>query len=439
MSITNPLLPNSNPLGNDVNGGTTGSNLGKVTTGGQDTNVKQDSLVDGTAGVALSQQDMISMSSTLKAMDQTNLSSTGAPDPSNPVIPGPRSFDISNAASVGAWFSTFLSHLSENYYIISMLGKKIHLAEGKMSTQMLQRVWNAAVQTAALIMAKAQTEANMHMALAISALVGLAVSVAGTALSLAGKMKSSSAKAKEEALDVDTPKTPSSTNLKAGAHSSVGSDRARTDTTVTPEDNPAQTLMQPAQRPNSPQVQANARPGDVDAPQEYRPLRPDQPAPLDRPANARQQDQAANVQNDAAVPSAANPVAGANQSSRPAGDTNAPDAVGQAQPAPATTERAKLEEQKNLGKSMGIVGAGMQAAANSIREVIDNVIQMIYKPILANYDGDIEKERATKELASKALDSSAQGFSGATDLVNAANQGMDKLGDVVKANRIGNG
>lgn len=408
MSITNNPAPNSNPLGDSAIGGTTDTNLGKVTTGGQNANVKQQNTIKGTEGVALHKQDQVGEST--PAFEVINLSGEAPDDPGDPKIAQPREFKAQN--KVCEWLtSTFLSKLTENFAIIADLGKEIHKAEGQMAVQMLKKVWETSVGIAALIMAKAQTEANMHLALAISAMVGLAVAIAGTALSLAGSMKVGSAKARKEALksDTDAPEVQKNKEVKAGPSADAVGSR------VAPKPLPKRPVAD-VDAPDQPVVQQQPQPGQggrVNA--------------NGRPVDADVQNAQVN-QNRAA--------ANANDPNRAPVDAGTPETVGNAPAPKGKTTMEKIIDDKNTGQSMSIVGQGMQTAANSIREILDNVIQMIFKPILARYDGDIEKQRAVKDLASKALDSCIQAFNSGTDIVDAVARARDKLSEVIKANSI---
>lgn len=369
MTISNnPFIPQSNPLGDNATG-TTISTTGKVTTGGQNANIKQDATVKGTEGVAQSEKATIGETSTIKAANA--VAPADSPivnlDSENPKISPPG--NSKPQSKVNPWLTSFfLTALTVNYTAIAMLGKEIHKAEGKFMVQMLEKVWKQAVQTADLIMAKAQTEANMHLALAISAMVGLAVSVAGTALSLGGLFKTSAAKARAKALDAAEPTTPKAGDVQAG--------------------------------PTPLKTQANA------------PQRPSVNAPETAP-----------VGREFSTSSTTQPG-------------KAPKGLGKKEPATPQTEQQKAAEAKTSGKAMSVVGSGIQQSANSVREIIDNVIQMIFKPILAKFDGDIEKTRAVKDLASKALDSSIQAFNGANDIVDGATRAIDKLSETIRAHSI---
>lgn len=367
---SNPHVPQSNPLG-DISG-TTNTNLGKVTTGGQNANVEQNEKAQGTKGVARSEIGQIGESSSLKEADAVT-KNLPPQDPESPEIPAPREFKPQN--QVNQWLTSFfLTALTVNFTAIAMLGKDIHKAEGAFAVKMFEKVWKMAVQTADLIMAKAQTEANMHLALAISAMVGLAVSVAGTALSIAGSFKTAGAKIRKDALKApgDGPDAPKPTEARAG-----GTPNAVATNKTAPKPLPKRPVA------------------DVDVPNQPTVTQP----------SARK-------------------------------DASVQKATGQKEPPNPTAEKERIVKDRRDAQVFSAVGQGMQAGANSVREIIDNIVQMIFKPILAKFDGDIEKTRAIKELASKALDSSIQAFNGGTDIVDGATRAMDKLSEVIKANSI---
>ena len=377
MTISNnpgPQIPQSNPLGDNATG-TTISTTGKVTTGGQNANVKQDATIKGTEGVAQSEKANIGETSTIKAANDIPTSDVYSAvnlDSENPKIPPSR--EAKPQSKVNPWLTSFfLTALTVNFTAIAMLGKEIHKAESKFTVQMLEKVWKQAVQTADLIMAKAQTEANMHLAMAISAMVGLAVSIAGTALALGGLFKTSAAKSRAKALDLDSPTTPKSGEVQAG-----------------------------------PSPLAPKRPS-VDAPQ--------------------------SPKNSYLTENTNSPVVGREfPAGKPAG-SKSPKALGKEPPAPVP-EQERIAQAKTTGKAMTMIGTGIQQSANSVKEIIENIVQMIFKPILAKFDGDIEKSRAVKDLASKALDSSIQAFNQANDMVDGATRAIDKLSETIKAHSI---
>lgn len=419
-------VPQSNPLG-DNGSGTTNTVFGKVTTGGQNANVDQNEKAQGLKGVAQSEKGVVGENSTIKA-SQLSADPPGAPGAEAPEISPTKEFKPTS--KVNEWLtSTFLSKLSENYAEIAKLGKEIHKAEGAIAVQLFDKIWKMAVQTADLIMAKAQTEANMHLALAISAMVGLAVSVAGTALSVAGGLKASSAKGKKVALQAggdDVPQQPGKTNdVKAGSLP-VGGVKPAKPLPTPPKNLDAPDAQQVPVNPNAkplpkpqPKPQAQVNPVDV----------PDQPPVVNQPVNNTGVNQ----------PAAANPnqVGGTGNASNAQPDNaSAARSVGDTKPSDPKSTMEQIIKDKGAGKAMQSVGAGMQAAANSVREIIDNIVQMIFKPILAKFDGDIEKSRAVKELASKALDSCIQAFNSGTDIVDGVVRAMEKLNEVIKANSI---
>lgn len=383
-------LPISNPLGDSATG-TTLSTTGKVTTGGQKTEVTEKEKASGTIGITRSQASSIGETSTVQAAESE--AGTKPPeDPDAPAIGPVRQFRPKSNTNL--WLSSsYLSHLSENYAEIAKLGKKIHVAEGAMSVLMLQGIAKDAQTNAELIMLKAQKEANMHMAMAISAVVGLAVSVAGVGLSIAGGFKAAGAKMRKNALKaggdgMDAPKS----NIKAEAGGiPVGSRSPARPTKAAPLLKPGESL------PNQP-VQP-----------QFRPSRPNKPAPE-------------------------KPVA-STSSERP-NDVQAPKEAGKRTPAEIRTEKDKIAIQQRDAGAMQSAGGAISAAAPVLNNVAENFIQMVFKPDIAKTERDLELSRANKELKSKALDSSIDAFRGATDIVDAAVRGMDKLGDVIKANSI---
>lgn len=457
---------NSNPLGSNFDTGTTGSTLGKVTTGGQNQNVQQEGKVDGTQGVALSEQDLISDTSTAKDI---KLTVRAAEDPTKPHILPVRALNLANvqfAPGAGAavvnkpnlWLTSFfLTALSVNFTKIAMLGKEMHKAEGVFTVLMLQKVWTMAVQTAALIMAKAQTEANMHMAMAIGAMVGLAVAVAGAALSLGGLGKTAKAKLDLKKAQADGPPVNSASQARGGANPGVGSQTARKPPKPLPHrpvgDRAGDVGQQPAQRapraqegqPDRPVQQGTGRRADgtssdnasfetlPDVVPEGPPVNPAPVQPVAQPVAGQpaQGGQPAQVNQPAGQ---GNQPAG--QANQPAGQANQPAQANPTEAPKPKTPEEKYTEAKLAGKRMSVIGAAVTQAANPITQIIENLIQMVYKPIIGAFDAKIELKRAEKELAQKALDSSIQSFNGATEVVDGATRAYDKTSETIKANSI---
>lgn len=383
-------LPISNPLGDSATG-TTLSTAVKVTTGGQmekDTQIQQ---ADGTIGVSQTKKSEIGETSSVKAADSVAESKTPE-NPDAPAIAPVRQFRPKSNTNL--WLSSsYLSHLSENYAEIAKLGKKIHVAEGAMSVLMLQGIAKDAQTNAELIMLKAQKEANMHMAMAISAVVGLAVSVAGVGLSIAGGFKAAGAKMRKNALKaggdgMDAPKS----NIKAEAGGiPVGSRSPARPTKAAPLLKPGESL------PNQP-----AQP-------QFRPSRPNKPAPE-------------------------KPVA-STSSERP-NDVQAPKEAGKRTPAEIRTEKDKIAIQQRDAGAMQSAGGAISAAAPVLNNVAENFIQMVFKPDIAETERDLELSRTNKDLETKADEAARKAFDDATGIVDAAVRAMDKLSDVIKANSI---
>lgn len=414
-------IPASNPLG-DGSLGTTNSTAVKVTTGGQKAEVKESEKASGTLGVAQSEKSEVGQTSTIKAADSENKSKPPE-DPDAPNIPGPKNFKPKNGAS--PWFSsTYLSRLSENYTQIAKLGKEMHITEGAMSVLMLLGIAQDAKTNADLIMLKAQKEANMHMAMAISAMVGLAVSVAGAGLSVAGGMKGAGAKMRANKLKAggDTPDAPTlKTEAKAGSVP-VGTNSPARPSKQAPLTKPGESI------PDQPIQQ-----------QGFRPSRPNKPAPEKPVANPSDSQP---VQNQTFSPSRPSKPAPekpvANSSSKPDNQpaAQAPEKAGKKQPDKAVSERDQIAADKRDAGTMSTIGHTITTSAPILNNIFENLIQMIAKPEIAKTERDLELSRANKELKSKALDSSIQAFNGATEIVDGAVRGMDKLGDVIKANSI---
>jgi hypothetical protein len=245
-------------------------------------------------------------------------------------------------------------------------------------------------------MLKAQKEANMHMAMAISAVVGLAASVAGVGLSIAGGFKAAGAKMRKNALKAggDGMDAPKSSTTKAEAGSiPVGS--------TTPPQRP--TKAAPLTKPGESLPDQPVQP-------QFRPSRPNKPAPENKP--------------------------GASTVSERPNDVQVPKEVGKKTPAEITREKDKIAIQERDAGAMQSAGNAISMAAPVLNNVAENFIQMVFKPDIAKTESELEISRTNKELKSKALDSSIQAFNGATDIVDGAVRSMDKLGDVIKANSI---
>lgn len=351
-------------------GATESSSLEKDTFGGQLFSVKQKDRTTGT-----------SSSSTIAAFKDEGvefqpLEFKEPGKPGEPQLLPTKPYEP-QAVQRNEWLnSTFMVALAVAFTTIAMLNKEIHKTEGAWMVRQLAYVWRASQDIAALIMAKAEKEAAMHMALAIGAIASLAVAVIGAVMTVGGKAMSASAKSKLAAMDEGAPQpaNPQKTTT------------AGTERTVAPKT---------AQEP--PPKLADTR---TDLLRDVPPDHKIKPKTTDRPQQPTEE----------------------------------------LSPQQKLSQKDKLIKQERDGESIAGIGSAFSMSTQSVNSIIENFIQMYFKPQVAYIEQQIELARASKELANKALDSATQGVNSAgQDLDNAMQSWVKEQDENTRAHHLGPG
>lgn len=325
------------------------------TVGGQLLSVKQKAKVTGTTSTTVFKDEVAESNADKPSIAFKDPGPAGEPTiaPANAYKP--------EAVQRNEWLnSTFMVRMAICFTAIAMLNKEIHKVEGAWLVRQLAYIWRSAEDIAALIMAKAEKEAAMHMALAIAAVASLVVAIVGAGMTIVGKGMSTKAKNRIAELDegVTPPPNPQKT-AQAGANKNIAPSRPTTD-----------------------------------APQS---------APEGRTINTDGQIKA-----------------DAGKKPKRVQDMNAKERV---------EERQKMNDLDKRGDIFHGIGMAMTQATPSVGQIFENLIQMFFKPQIAHIEQQIELARASKDLASKALDSAIQGVNSAGQDLDAAMQSWTKEQD----------
>lgn len=369
----NPGMPNNTQynFGLNANATTETDAKKKTTTGGEQSEVKNKRIKDNT----IFGDDITSDNKTGQTYASTSAqSTTGAENPGKagePSLPKPGNYDMGEVvkeSKVNDWFNTsYMVTLSEAYTEIILLNKDIHKVEGEFMVEQLAAVWKTAEVLGALIIAKAEQEAAMHMAQAIGGFASVGIAAFGTALSVGGRARATDAKNQSLAMDegLSAKKPDKQVEVKAGATADVGTAKA----------------AKPVEQPSA---SADATASKV----------ADQKAALKH------------------------------QKKKDAAKADSERTIEQ-----KVSERQKLNEKEASGENYASIGAGVTQLAMPASQIVDNFIQMYYKPLIAEYDQQMELVRAFKDILMKGIDSTAQAFSGATQEVDAAMNAAIKVQD----------
>lgn len=210
-------------------GATESSSLEKMTVGGQQLKVRQTETIKR----GEFQDELTVASSNVKKNEEIPA------DGGSPILPLPGPYNPGKA-NIGHWFSSFLTALTVNLVAVAMTNKEIHKIEGLNVVRQLGAIWEWAQSIGALIMAKAEKEAAMHMAQAIAAVASLAVAVLGAAMQIGGKAKEATAKGKLDEMGTANPLdslSKSSTNKATAGSRPIGPDRPVADAPAAPPTN----------------------------------------------------------------------------------------------------------------------------------------------------------------------------------------------------------
>lgn len=371
-------------------GSTENSSLEKQTVGGQQIKVKHQ---DAATSVKNDQVFMDEVED--NKVGKTYHQFTDPGKPGEPKLPAAGPYKP-EAVQQNEWLnSTFMVSIAVSLTAVAMLNKEIHKAEGIWTVQALTFIWKSALSLAELIMAKAEKEAAMHMALAIGAMASLGVAVGGTALSIGGKTTSTSARNRMAELDEGITPPPKPTTTQAGA--------------------------QPGSvAPNTP--------GPTVAERRANAYLPDN-APNPPPKSVAAKNVVVNDQGNA--PGALNTTPPSTNATSIKADikTTKNKPAQDLTPEQRVTERQALNKKDARGENLHMVGMAMTQATPAVGQIIENLIQMYYKPEIAYIEQQIELERAMKELWQKSWDTALQGFNGAGQEIDSAMQNWTKEQD----------
>lgn len=381
MSISSDNQPKASlppPIGS-----TESSTLEKQTVGGQQIKVKTSEAIHAASDAAVYKDDIAT------SKFERHFSLDPGDSPAEPKLP-PAGPYKPEAVRPNEWLnSTFMVTIAVALTGVAMLNKEIHKAEGEWTVQALTNIWKSALSLAALIMAKAEKEAAMHMALAIGAVASLGVAVGGTALSIGGKAQSTTARNRLAEMDEGITPLPTPTTSSAGATSSVGS--------KTPS-----TLRQ--------DTQLNSLGNSAPTP-------PPKLTPAQRAAHLNQPNP---PQGTSTPPTATTKAKVKTHENKPVQDMT---------PEQRVSERKKMNELDAKGENLHMIGMAMTQATPAVGQIIENLIQMYFKPEIAYIEQQIELERAMKELWQKSWDTALQGFNGAGQEIDSAMQNWTKEQD----------
>lgn len=166
--------------------------------------------------------DVLSKAVKMNALYATNFSHT----PGAPVLGRPANFDPSAVLSElqgNPWFSSsFLVTITMNMTALIFIQSKIQEAEMKLTALLMNQTMTQAHMTGDLIVAAAEKEAQMYMAMAIASIVSLAVGVVGAGMSGLGKFKAAKAKSNMKELKQGGDIKPKETHVDGKLTSSEG-------------------------------------------------------------------------------------------------------------------------------------------------------------------------------------------------------------------------
>lgn len=403
-------MPSPDPMYNL--GATTTSSKERETVGGQKADVKQGENVKGIVGVTSTDLQQDQMSVTQKKL---NLYVNTEGPPGEPEIGPVKNFNLMAVkAAENPWLqSTFMTKLTMTLAEIVMYNKDIHKSEAVVTVQQLQKIWAMAESNAALIMAKAEKEAAMHMGIAICGVACVALAVVGTIMSAAAAFKGGTLKNEGAMLEAKPVANPTASGTAGAAH--VAPVKPPPNKAALLHDSPppsSNIVRTPPPRPNAPAPATYPAPSAASAP----------------PAPKTVTFQTPPAKTQATAPSSAAP---ANPS------TPGPQAKSEMTPDQKLSETMRINTAKADNKGMGALGTTLSTLGVPLNTVFENFIQMIFKPQIAAIDAQIELVRAIKELASKALDSSMQSFNQAIEALKEAIDLITRaIAESIKANSI---
>ncbi|KAF3362614.1 hypothetical protein PHSC3_000853 [Chlamydiales bacterium STE3] len=427
-----PLYPTNTPPSSSDGEATSsvvnGKNVGHVTKEGQSQVLSKDQILQIDSSVQFNEKYNLS-----KAFSSHDLSTLQSDVPNLPMPGDVSTNNVAKELTGNPWLNnSFMTTLTANIMEIVRIKMSQRSQEGHINVQLMNVLGDLGHALGDLALDKAEKEAQMHMFQAIGSFISLGVTLAGGAASVGSAVASRmSASKRLDAAQLDPAKAAAAAGGKR-----VGSANPDPANTQPSNTSPQQVNGIGSHRDKTIKA-GNHRLGISRNAKANSGLEES----LTSPSGSQWNGSKASVQSDGTVGGRSQVSSGRGGPQKSKAPTTG-DAGGMNVKGSPTYEKL-IKRADNLDAGAAIakaVGDTTIQASNQIGNIIDNLIQMAFKPEIGEIERETQIRQAQKQIAHQAMESASKDFSDAGQALDQALQALQKVQDEnSRAHTLGRG